>query len=104
MILPIKLVGSDVNMSKIKEFVKSPHIQIALATGLSIILLAYFSKRILPEPIGNLPSAIPPFLMIMYEGVLSKHKGKNIAKVSYWIAAVFIVTALVIIYAWLRAI
>jgi len=48
-------------MSKVKDFFKSPHIQIALATGFSIIVMAYFSKRILPRPIGYLPSAIPPF-------------------------------------------
>jgi hypothetical protein len=37
-------------MSKIKELIKSPHIQIALATGFSIIVMAYFSKRVLPKP------------------------------------------------------
>ncbi|MEJ2505758.1 MAG: hypothetical protein P8Y81_05790 [Ignavibacteriaceae bacterium] len=85
-------------MKKLKEFIKSPHIQIALAAGVSIIVLAYFSKRILPEPIGYLPSAIPPFVAVVYEGVLAKHKNKKIATTWYWIAAIFIVTAVIIVF------
>ncbi|MEJ2495515.1 MAG: hypothetical protein P8Y79_14455 [Ignavibacteriaceae bacterium] len=85
-------------MKKLKEFIKSPHIQIALAAGVSIIVLAYFSKRILPEPIGYLPSAIPPFIAVVYEGVLAKHKNKKIATTWYWIAAIFIVTAVIIVF------
>ena len=87
-------------MKKLKELIKSPHIQIALATGVSLIALAYFSKRILPEPIGYLPSAIPPFIAIIYEGILSKHKNKKIATSWYWTAAIFFSTVLIIfIYA-----
>ena len=85
-------------MKKLKEFIKSPHIQIALAAGVSIIVLAYFSKRILPEPIGYLPSAIPPFIAVVYEGVLAKHKNKKLATTWYWIAAIFIATAIIIIF------
>jgi predicted histidine transporter YuiF (NhaC family) len=58
-------------MQKLKELIKSPHIQIALATGVSIIVLAYFSKKILPEPIGYLPLAIPPFIATIYEAVVA---------------------------------
>ena len=36
-------------ISKLKELIKSPHIHIALATGASIIILAYVSKRVLSE-------------------------------------------------------
>jgi hypothetical protein len=85
-------------MQKLKELIKSPHIQIALAAGVSIIVLAYFSKRILPEPIGYLPSAIPPFIGVVYEGVLAKHRNKKIATTWFWIAAIFIATAVIIIY------
>ena len=85
-------------MNKLKEFFKSPHIQIALATGVSIIALAYFSKRVLPEPIGYLPSAIPPFIALIFEGVLSKHKNKKIATTWYWVAAILCSTVLIIIF------
>ena len=85
-------------MKKLKEIIKSPHIQIALAAGVSIIVLAYFSKRILPEPIGYLPSAIPPFIAVVYEGVLAKHKNKKLARTWYWIAAIFLATAVIIVF------
>ena len=85
-------------MSKIKDFFKSPHIQMSLATGISIIVLAYFSKHVLSEPIGYLPLAIPPFVMTIWEALLSKNKYKRICKTWYWVVAIFIATALVIIF------
>lgn len=91
-------------MSKIIQLIKSPHIQIALTTGICIIILAYFSKRILPKPIGYLPSAIPPFLMVIYEVVKGKHKEQKITKVWYWIAAIFSTTALAIMLTWYEVI
>ena len=87
-------------MSKLIDFFKSPHIQIALATGISIIVLAYFSKRVLPNPIGYLPTAFPPFLMVVYEAVKEKFKDRKIARVGYWIVAIFVATALVILFSW----
>lgn len=84
-------------MRKIKDFFKSPHIQIALTTAVSIIAIAYFSKRVLPAPINNLLTAIPPFIALFFEGVLSKHKGKKIATTWYWVAAILLSTALIIL-------
>jgi hypothetical protein len=83
-------------MSKIKELLKSPHIQIALATGISIIVLAYFSKRVLPEPIDYLSLAIPPFIATVYEAVINKYKDSWITTTWYWVVAIFLATALVI--------
>jgi predicted histidine transporter YuiF (NhaC family) len=87
-------------MSKIKDFLKSPHIQIALVTGICIIALAYFSKRILPRPIGYLPAAIPPFLMAIYEGFVGRHKNKKITSTWYWIVAIILSTAVIIMLHW----
>lgn len=83
-------------MSKLKELLKSSHIQIALATGISIIVLAYFSKRVLPRPIGYLPTALPPFLMVVYEALRDRYKDRKICTAWYWVVAVFVATALVI--------
>lgn len=83
-------------MSKLKDFFKSPHIQISLATGISIIILAYFSKRVCTEPIAYLPLAIPPFIATIYESILKKYKDKKICTTWYWIVAIFIATVLVI--------
>ena len=82
---------------KLKELLKSPHILIALATGVSIIVMAYFSKRVLPEPIGYLPMAIPPFIALVYENVLNKYKNKKIATAWYWVITIFVATALIIL-------
>jgi predicted histidine transporter YuiF (NhaC family) len=85
-------------MSKVKKMLKSPHIQIALATGSCIIIMAYASKRLLPEPIGYLPLAIPPFFMTIYEYVAQRYKNKRIVTTWYWITALFLSTALIILY------
>lgn len=85
-------------MSKFKELIKSPHIHIALATGLSIIVLAYVSKRILPKPIGYLSNAIPPFLMVVYEALLNRYKDTRICTTWYWVVGIFFTTALVIVF------
>ena len=84
-------------MNKLTELLKSPHIQIALATGVSIVVMAYFSKLILPEPIGYFQMAIPPFIALVYENVLNKHKNKKIATAWYWVIAILFATALIIL-------
>jgi len=68
----------DLKMKKVKELLNSPHIQIALATGFSIIVMTYFSKRILSEPIGYVPLAILPFLATIYEAVKNRYKESKI--------------------------
>ena len=88
-------------MSKFKDFFESPHIQISLATGVSILVLAYFSKHVLPEPIGYLPLAIPPFVATIYESVLGKYKNSKICTTWYWIVAILVATALVILLSWI---
>lgn len=88
-------------MLKIIEFFKSPHIQISLATGFSIIVLAYFSKKVLPEPIGYLPLALPPFIAVLYESVLGKYENSKICTTWYWIVAILLATALVILFSWI---
>jgi len=85
-------------MSKLNEFIKSPHIQIALATGISIIVMAIFSKYVLAKPIKYLPLAIPPFISTIYEVVYSKNKDSRITTTWYWIVVIFIATALVIYF------
>jgi len=85
-------------IEKLKELIKFPHIQIALATGISIIVMAYFSKRVLPEPIAYLPLAIPPFIASIFEVILSKHKKKKIAATWYLVAAILITTAFIITF------
>jgi len=84
-------------MSKIKDFFKNPHIQISLATGISILVLAYFSKRVLPQPLSYLEIAAPPFIATIYESLLKKHKDKKFMQIWIWIVAIIISTAMVIV-------
>lgn len=87
-------------MSKLKEIIFGQHVQIAIATGISILVLAYMSKRVLPNPIPYLHLAIPPFLMTIYEGLISKEKYDKYCRAPYWTAAIFVATAIVI---WVNA-
>ena len=85
-------------MKKLKKLIRSPHIQIALATGASIIIMAYFSKRVLPEPIGYLSLAIPPFLATLYESLLNRYKDSKLLTTWFWIIAILAATALIIVF------
>ena len=83
-------------MSKAKDFIKNHHIQISMATGISIIVLAYFSKKILPEPLSYLELAAPPFIATIYESMLTKNKDKKYMQTWIWVVAILTGTALVI--------
>jgi len=83
---------------KIKDLLKSPHIQIALAVGLSIIAMSYFSKHLLQKPIDYLSLAIPPFIATIFESLLAKYKDSKFLKTRYWIVAVFGSTFLIILF------
>ena len=85
-------------MSKLKEFFLSPHVQIALATGISIVVLAYVSKKVLDEPMGNLTLAIAPFVAMLYELLLNKHKDSKYLKPLYWAVAILVITLLIIFF------
>jgi hypothetical protein len=85
-------------MSKFRELIKSPHIHLALATGISIIAMAFISKRVLAKPMESLPQAIPPFLMVIWESLPRRFKKRRIYTPWYWIVAIVIATALVILF------
>jgi hypothetical protein len=83
-------------MSKLRAFFGNDHIGIAIATGISIIVLAYVSKRVLPQPLSYLQLAAPPFLMTVYEAVIAKKKDAWYCRTAYWIVAIFVATILII--------
>ena len=84
--------------NRLKKLLSNPHIQIALPTGACIIIMAFVSKRVLSEPIGYLPLAIPPFIAAIYEAILDRYKDSRFCTTWYWIVAIFLATALVIIF------
>jgi len=83
-------------MNNVKKFKVNPKIQIALATGISIIALAYFSKRVLPEPLSYLELAIPPFLAMIYETATINNKAAWYGRPFVGVLAILLATVLVI--------
>ncbi len=90
--------NKDYIILKFKELFRSPHIHIALATAISIIALAFVSKRVLPEPIGTVPISLPPLIMVLYELLYGRFKNTKICTTWYWVVAILITTALVIVF------
>jgi len=81
----------------ISSFFEHHIIQMALAVGCSILVMAWFSKHVLPRPIGHLPGAFPPFLAALYEVARHRYPERPIARTGYWIAAILLATALVVV-------
>ena len=73
------------------------HIYLACATGFSIVLMAWVSKKVLPEPLSYLELGLPPFLATLGE-VLWSREGISL-KLKTWhvIAAVLFSTGLIIL-------
>jgi hypothetical protein len=84
-------------MDNIKKLKVNPHIQIALAAGTSIIVLAYFSKRVLPEPLSYLELALPPLLATLFETTTKKKKAAWYGRPVVGILAILLATVLVIV-------
>jgi hypothetical protein len=81
----------------IRDFFASKHIQLALVSGISILALAYVSKRVLPEPMDKLLVALPAFLVAIGEGVIGMKKKAWYVNANLWIATVALSTTLIIL-------
>lgn len=87
-------------MKERKKFSVHPRIQISLAAGASILILAYFSKKILPEPLSYLELALPPFLATIFEAMTKNRKAAWYSRPLVGVMAILVCTALVI---WLNS-
>jgi hypothetical protein len=90
----------DGSVAKVGKLLGSGHVQIAAATGLCIVVMAYVSKRIMHEAIPDLYLAVPPLLMTLYEGFQKKGRGAVPGRVRYWVAAIFLVTICILWLNW----
>ena len=61
-------------MGKLKKFLFDDQIQIALGTGLSIIILALFYKKVMHIDVPYLENALPGFVFLTWEGLNGKKK------------------------------
>ena len=88
-------------MSKLKKFLKSSHTQIAIASGSSIIIIASFTKWILMKPIDPILLTVPPLIEAAYEYFMKKNKESKICTTWYWVTAILVGTALVLLFSWI---
>ena len=88
------LAGS---MRVVKEFFAHPIIQIALALGASTVILAYYSKRVLDQPLRNWELGLPAFLAMLFQGYVQTHKSSRFSRSWIGILAVVLATVLVIV-------
>ena len=84
-------------MSKLKESLKTSHIQIAIAAGVSILAIATFSGLVLHGSMNPLLLTIPALIEVIYEGLRKKYKQAGFMKTWYWVCAILLSTALIII-------
>jgi hypothetical protein len=68
-----RLTGDD-REAKVKGFFGLRVILFALALGAGTITLAYFSKRVLPEPLSNLELALPQLSAMVSEGLAAMRR------------------------------
>ncbi len=85
-------------VEKVKEYLAHPIIQIALAAGASIIILAYFSKRVLPQPLSTLELALPPFVATLFEALAKTREGAWYTRPVFGVIAIALATVLVIAF------
>jgi hypothetical protein len=85
-------------MKKLKQLLEKPHLQVELTLGASIIALAYVSAVVLTEPISYLEMSICGIIMGGYEALARSKKNANAWFIdpAYWIAAILVATALII--------
>jgi hypothetical protein len=83
-------------VTTIKDFFAHPIIQTALVTGVSTVVLAWFSKRVAPEPLRSWELALPVFLFTLWQGFAAR---KNAAPWFRrpWLGMVVIVVATAIV-------
>ena len=84
-------------MSKLKEMLKSSHIQMAIAAGVSILAIATFSGLVLHRAMNPMLLTIPVLIEVIYEGLIKKYKQAGFMKTWYWVCAILLSTASIMI-------
>lgn len=88
-------------MNKTTEIFKSHHVQIALLSVISIILIALFSKWDLEKPINLLVLLVPVLIELAYEYIVTKHSESKIASFWIWVSLILLVTLIFILASWI---
>jgi hypothetical protein len=89
-------------MPDLKEYLRSPHIQIAIATGVSILAFATSSVWVTMHFLDPLLLTIPPLIEVVHWALYQKSKDAWYMKTWYWVCAILVSTALLILLRALR--
>ena len=84
-------------MKVVRDFFSHPIIQTALVLGACTIALAYFSKRVLAEPLSNLELGLPALLAMVFQGLTSYRKTRIFYRPWIGMLIIAVTTALIII-------
>lgn len=84
-------------MSKVIDFLRRPQFQIELATGVSILALAWFFTKVVGIKVPVEYSAIPALLLCVYEYAYSR-KWQWSTRTWIPVSAVLVSTALIILF------
>jgi hypothetical protein len=87
-------------MSKIKDFLKNDHIQVALGTGACIIILALFFKKVMQyQDVPALESALPGLALTAFEYARLKNRSADRfwTRPWFWNLAMLAIVGLVIL-------
>ena len=68
----------------------------ALVLGAITVILAYFSKRVLAEPLRNWELGLPAFLAILFQGFAKKQKSSKFSRPWFGILVVVLAAILII--------
>ena len=95
-------MAKETDMPVQNEYLKSPHIQIAIAAGLSILAIATSSVWLPTKPLDPLLLTIPALIEVGHGVVFKKCNDAWYAKTRYWVGAILVSTALLILFRALR--
>ena len=84
-------------MPELNEYLRSPHIQIAIAAGVSILAIATSSVWVPMAPFDPLLLTIPPLIEVAHGVLYKKRKDAWYVKTWYWVCAILVSTALLIL-------
>ena len=89
-------------MPDLKGLFGSPHIQIAIAAGVSILALATSSVWLPMAPFDPMLLTIPPLIEVVHGVLYKKRKDAWYMKTWYWACLIVVSTALLILLRALR--
>ena len=84
-------------MNTLIKIIKNDQIQVALVTGLCIIVLAVVFKRMLHLQISNIESGLPALVFFIFGGIRTKFADRFWSRPLFWNLILIIVTGVVII-------